>query len=354
MKATHIHRHAVLIALCIIAALPAHSFSLALDSVAQWGKFPRFCINVYRWGDGFFNGYDTAYVKGTGYKFNVKARTETWLTAYDFYLPNNVRMTMHSDPTTTIGAKLTYLAVSAGYDKNVSRLFGNPEVKAREVLSFGFNCSLFTFNMAFVKNTGGVTIDKFGPKGDQFNPKIDFNGLKSKSFGFDAYYFFNHKKYSQAAAFSFSRIQVKSQGSWFGGVSFYNQNFDFDFNALPHYILEALPDKWADHTYKANTKNIGLKVGYGYNWVFKPGWVFGISESPTLGMRIGKINNPDETTTTVTFSNELQMSVVRNKDRWFYAFLFDVDTALIYDRDGTFQNSMFTVSFTAGYRFNIW
>ena len=31
---------------------------LNLDSIAAWGKFPRFCINTYRWGDRFFNGYD--------------------------------------------------------------------------------------------------------------------------------------------------------------------------------------------------------------------------------------------------------------------------------------------------------
>jgi hypothetical protein len=38
----------------------AYAISLALDSVATWGKFPRFVVNTYRWGDKFFNGYDAA------------------------------------------------------------------------------------------------------------------------------------------------------------------------------------------------------------------------------------------------------------------------------------------------------
>lgn len=335
-------------------ATPGYAISLALDSIASWGKFPRFCINVYRWGDGFFNGYDTDYVAGTGYKFNGKLHTESFLNSYQFYLPDDVRMTMHSKPSTTIGARLTYLAVSAGYDKNVSKFFGNPEIKSREQFSFGFNCSLFTFNMGFLRNTGGVSITKFGPKGERFNPDLTFNGLKTTSFGFDAYYFLNHKKYSQAAAFNFSRIQIKSQGSWLAGVSFINQNFDFDFNDLPKYILEALPETWPDHKYIANTKNIGVKAGYGYNWVFHPGWVLGVSEAPTVGLKIGKINNPDKTTTTVALSNDFKLSVVWNHKEWFAGAITNVNTALVYDKDSAFQNNVFTVSVSAGYRFNLW
>ncbi|MEE0979795.1 MAG: hypothetical protein UH625_10385, partial [Muribaculaceae bacterium] len=49
------------------------AFSLALDSIAAMGKVPRAAISVYRWGDRFFNTYDSTYVVGTGCKFNIKA-----------------------------------------------------------------------------------------------------------------------------------------------------------------------------------------------------------------------------------------------------------------------------------------
>ena len=32
----------------------ADALSLDVDSIAAWGKFPRFCMDVYRWGDKFF------------------------------------------------------------------------------------------------------------------------------------------------------------------------------------------------------------------------------------------------------------------------------------------------------------
>ena len=63
----------------VASAQSGHAFSLALDSIAEWGKFPRFCIKKYRWGDRFFNSYDSTYVVGTGTKFNVKFKTYSWV-----------------------------------------------------------------------------------------------------------------------------------------------------------------------------------------------------------------------------------------------------------------------------------
>ncbi len=46
----------------LLAVFQANALSLALDSIREWGKFPNFCVDVYRWGDRFFNTYDSAYV----------------------------------------------------------------------------------------------------------------------------------------------------------------------------------------------------------------------------------------------------------------------------------------------------
>ncbi|MDE6692680.1 MAG: DUF4421 domain-containing protein [Muribaculaceae bacterium] len=347
-------RRTFLILLLCLGVLRSEAISFALDSISEWGAFPRFVVDTYRWGDGFFNGYDTTYVVGTGYKMNVKTMTDSWINTYRFFLPNNVKMSMRSEPSTSIGAYLTYLAVSAGYDKNVSRFFGRSDQKAREQFSFGFSCMLFSFNMQFTKNTGGVKINSFGAPTHEIDPDILFNGLNSTLFGFDTYYFFNHKRYSQAAAFNFSRIQKKSQGSWFAGVTFSNQNFNFDFSDLPDYMREALPASWDDYTYIANTKNVGLKVGYGYNYVFHPNWLIAFSESPSLGLKIGKINNLQKTTTAPNFSNRFRLSVVWNHSQWFGGLVGDINTAIVNDESAAFENSVFSGNFSFGYRFNLW
>jgi len=98
-----------MLVLSLLSATGARALSFNLDSIAEWGKFPRFVVNTYRWGDTFFNGYDTTFVKSTGYKFNAKLTTESWADGYSFLLPNDKYIYMLSEPSTSAGVYLTYV-----------------------------------------------------------------------------------------------------------------------------------------------------------------------------------------------------------------------------------------------------
>lgn len=327
----------------------AGAVSFNLDSIAEWGKFPRFCVNTYRWGDRFFNSYDSTYVVGTGTKFNVKATTDSWLDAYQFSLPDNQRVEMHSDPSTSVGAYITYLAVSLGYDINVSSLFGGVK-DARSRYRFGFDCSLLSVEMYWENNDVGTKIKRFGP---YRHINMDFNGVKVGSWGIDAYYFFNHKKYSQAAAFNFSKIQRKSQGSFYAGLSIYSQNYNFDFSSLPADMLQLLPLHWTNHTYKVKTHNYGFRLGYGYNWVVGRNWIVCGSVSPTVGLKKGFINSDVEKTSFSLF-NHVKLSGVWNHGRWFVGIVGKVDMAIVNDRKTMFLGANISLSTAVGWRFNLW
>ena len=241
------------------AAPEARAVSFDLDSIATWGKFPRFCVNTYRWGCDFFNGFDTAYVSGTGYKFNAKITADSWMDGYSFVLPNKEFMFLKSDPSTSTGIYLTYLAVSVGYDINISRLFGGVD-RSRQRYRFGFNCSLFTVEAYLSKNDIGTTLKRFGDRhhGDKYN--LPFYGVNNSTWGIDAYYFFNHKRYSQAAAFNFSKVQERSHGSFYAGLSISTQKYDFDFSGLPDKLMHYLPETWANNTYKVSTNNYAIRI----------------------------------------------------------------------------------------------
>lgn len=338
--------------LMVCAHATPRAFSFALDSIAAMGKFPAFCIKTYRWGDQFFNGYDTLYVKGSGHKFNVKVLTNTWVDYYNFDLQDNMSMRLQSDPSTTVGVRLTYLAVSVGYDKNLNKFFGS-DAGAKRQFTFGFNCSLFACNMHWSKNEVGTRINKFGQPGHTFNPRIDFTDGVTEEHGINFYYFFNHKKYSQAAAFSFSRIQTRSQGSFFAGLSYSWQRFDFNFGNLPHFILDHFPDSWTDYKYSATSRNYAFKLGYGYNWVFHRRWLLAVSESPTIGLRHGYINS-DERRNTFALSNQFKLSLIWNKSEWFAGLIGEINTNIIVDKDNTFSTNIGYISATVGYRFDIW
>ena len=98
------------LSVALTAAPGAHAELLSLDTIASWGKFPKFCIDTYRWGDKFFNSYDSTYVVGTDKRFNIKLRTDSWSDVFNFYFDEEpyTRMNMMSTPTTSAGFWLTY------------------------------------------------------------------------------------------------------------------------------------------------------------------------------------------------------------------------------------------------------
>lgn len=345
---------ALLMAVFFLAlfAPKASAISFNLDSIATWGKFPRFCVNTYRWGDKFFNGYDTTFVQGTHYKFNVKLTTDSWLDGYRFILPNDTRIFMRSDPSTSAGIYLTYLAVSVGYDINFTKLFGGAD-RSRQRFRFGFNCMLFAAEAYLIKNDVGTTIKRFGPKGSPGDLEVPFTGINNQTWGLDAYYFFTHKRYSEAASFNFSRVQKRSHGSFYLGFSIYSQKLDFDFSDIPAQYKALLPSYWTDEHYLVNTHNYALRMGYGYNWVFAPKWVLGVSESPVIGVRKGYVNSDIEKVSLSVY-NRTKLSLVWNSGRFFFGAVGKLDIALLNDQRTTYAGGVLSGEAVVGYRFNLW
>lgn len=332
-----------------------NAFSLALDSVRTWGKFPNFCVDVYRWGDKFFNTYDTAYVSGTNFKFNIKNRTETWGDMYRFKFDNDVSMQMRSDACTSTGFYATYLALSLGYDLNVSSWFGN-KGPARNRFVFGFNCALFSAELSWISNDVSTRIKRFGTHNHIKHYDIPFTGLNTNIFSLNILYALNNKRYSRAAAFNYSKIQKRSQGSFFFGFSYWTQNFKFNFDELPDYMKQDLPTEWADYNYRYNVvnKNYSLIAGYGYNWVFAPHWLLGVAESPVFGIKDGFINSDNTSKLTFSMYNQFRASVVWNNRHWFAGAILKIENGLVYDKTHTLLNTVMNGELSVGYRFNLW
>ena len=347
---------APLFAIVVLAAMPqrANGLSLDLDSIATWGKFPRFCVNTYRWGDKFFNTYDSAYVQGTGYKFNIKVKSDTWVDNYIFELPDGYRMNMVSDFCTSAGAWVTYLALSAGYDINVSKYIGGATT-SRKKWNFRFNCALLSADFYWITNDVGTRITSFGERGDLQKYDLRFTGINTSIFGVDAFYHFNNKRYSRAAAFNYSKIQQRSQGSFFLGLSYWSQDFTFDFQELPPEIKYQLPPEWIEsgYIYHSTSKNYSLRLGYGYNWVFHPHWLLGVSESPILGLKRG-VFNYGETKYTASLYNRFQFSLIWNNRAWFAGLVGSAETGIFIDKKTSLFSNVLTFEASVGYRFNLW
>ncbi|MDE6126694.1 MAG: DUF4421 domain-containing protein [Muribaculaceae bacterium] len=349
---TRVARAILLFIALSAAGFPASALSFDLDSIAAMGKFPRFCVGVYRWGDHFFNDYDTTYVEATGKKWNIKMKTDSWTDTYDFRLDNRYRMEMVSDPSTSLGFHLSYMALSVGYDVNISKyLTGNDNVRKR--FNFQFNCSRFSAELYTVENDVGTTIRRMGMPGEVEKVNLDFSGINNRALGIELYYFLNNRHYSQAAAFNYSKIQRKSAGSMYVGFSYFAEDYHFDFSTLPEADTE-IPTDW-DHNYVVVSKTYAVKFGYAYNWVFHPGWCLGVSESPVVGVRKGRVNHPGEKDTTFSLNNRFRIGIVYNyKTRWFFGLSGSAMTGIINDPEHTLIANTLTAEASVGFRFNLW
>ena len=337
--------------------LPSKAMALELfnlDSIAAMGKFPRFCVNTYYWGDKFFNGYDTVYVNPTGYKFNIKVKANSWLESNTFRFDHNdYQMDMVSYPSTSAGVWLTYMAVSVGYDVNVSKLLALSR-SSRKRFNAQFNCMLFAADFYIQNSNSRMKIRDFGPVHDMQSVDEPFNRISNSSWGLDTYYFFNHKHYSQSAAFSYSRIQRRSSGSLFAGLSFSGQTLNFDFSELPDYMRDKIASTLPDYRFHVHAHNYAFKLGYGYNWVLSRKCVIGISEAPSIGIRHGYVNDPDGKHNSLYGFNRFGFSFIFNNDHWFAGLIGQVDTNLFTGGNHSLLANNISFEASVGYRFNLW
>jgi hypothetical protein len=107
--------------------------------------------------------------------------------------------------------------------------------------------------------------------------------------GLNAYWIFNHKKFSYPAAYSQSTNQRKSAGSFMAGFSYSQHSIYFDYTQLPTELKNNINSNLRFNKVKYSDYSLGF--GYGYNWVFKKNWVANLSLLPGIGFKKAKIDD---------------------------------------------------------------
>ncbi len=320
------------------------------DESIKYPKFLQKCVELYRWGDRTFNSYDSDYVVGTGYKCKLFVKNEEWLDSYAMRFPQKSNLGMMSNVSSNIGGYVQYMAVSVGYSREINALFGT-KVSGQNKFEFQFTCSLFSAEVYYTKNTGSTNIHHLcNYNGGKWFTQ-EFNGLSSESVGADIYYFFNNKKYSQGAAYNFSKYQKKSAGSWIAGLTLSHQNIGLDFSELSDDMKLYLPGVREQYRFKYN--DYCFLLGYGYNWVFKKNWLFNVSFLPSVGFKHCLGANVDGRGDLFSLNLKGKLGLVYNHKRFFYGLGMRADGHWYRSRDYGFFNSIESLTLTAGFRFDI-
>lgn len=324
------------------------------DPTVDYPRFPRFVLKVYNWGNKTFNSYDSTYVVSTGKNWKILAKSYNWMEISTMIFPpqspqsSRSFLSLHSDLYTDAGAYLSFMAVSVGYMFNVNQLLGIPT--NRHTFNLDFTCSRFSGNYSQQSSSGGSTITRFGDykNGEHIHHK--FNDIKIQSTSGDLYYFFNHLRYSRAAAYCFSKYQLRSAGSWIAGLSFARQSISIDFKKLPADMLENLPRPTPEYHFQYN--DYTALGGYGYNWVLKPKrLMINGTGMIALGYKHSFEESTDGHRNLVANNFKVSTSIVYHRKALFASLQGRFDGFFYYNSNFTLFNSFGTFSFIVGAHF---
>lgn len=275
-----------------------------------------------------FDRLDTNYIEPQHYEFSVMAQATR--NYEDFILSSDgLDIRFSPDQPIKLGPYFGWRWAFLGYtfDLKNLHLFGNDKK-----MEIGF--SLYSSQVGidlYYRRTGSdyklreVRSSRTGEGVRRID--ADFDGLSVGLTGINAYYIFNHGRFSYPAAFSQSTCQKISCGSLLAGLGFMHNTLELDYDKL-HNMLEKRLGHQSDvqldsaHLFdKIRYYDFNLSLGYAYNWVMAKNWLFCASLQgaacykssavSTKGMEDGFTLNK------VIFDVLGRSSLVYNNTRWY-------------------------------------
>ena len=317
------------------------------DSTMGYPKFLKFCWKTYKWGDRAFNSYDPAYVQGTGKNWKLILKSDNWVDSYIGHPVKDVNQIINSNLVSNIGISLSFMAVSVGYSVSVSNLLHGGKVSNK--VDFSFTCARFAADAYYWENNNVINVTYTIKNDDEGKHKLRQSGIRRKAMGLTAYYFFNNRRYAQAAAYCFSKYQKRSAGSWLAGFSLQHFDVQFDVEQMSEDMRAYFPTQ-ADAP-RILYNDYCLLVGYGYNWVVGKKWLLNFTGTPYIGYRYNHFHIGDNMASAVSINMRARIGAVYNHKQVFVGFQSFADHHRYKANSSSLVNSTIDFMVLAGIRF---
>lgn len=190
--------------------------------------------------------------------------------------------------TTSMGLWAGYRGFGFGYSLSLTGNEGTNISVGIASRAYGLNARFYRFKHDTpILGLENMTVDGQPVYDDRLNEREYniHNPMTVTALVIDGYYIFNRKKFSHAAAYNQSTLQLRSAGSPIVGLMFYYQKYDPNLNTAqpfdgtsPVAIMLLLARNIT--TVKVYQGSIG--AGYTYNWVPARGWVINLTAMPVL------------------------------------------------------------------------
>ena len=111
---------------------------------------------------------------------------------------------------------------------------------------------------------------------DSYSKEVELNHpIHVKSFFAEAFYLFSSKRFSYAAAYDMSTIQLRSAGTFLVGATWFQSDINLTDTDVFYIML-------MNGIGRVKMWQGSLGGGYSYNWVPKKGWLVNVTVMPTL------------------------------------------------------------------------
>lgn len=295
------------------------------------------------------NVNDTNYIQKTSSKWVVGIKSSNWLDSYNIETGEATGISLKSDLCYNLGFSIGYKFLSLGYSVNLTNTFSKQT--AGNEWDFGINYNRFGLDAYYLNNSGNTMITGYTDATSQQDLYQPFDGLTTKMFGVDLTYFFNHSRYSNAAAYNnYATKQHKSAGSLIVGASFSRQKLFLDFSKLSDEIASA--ELKTVENANLLYSNYCISIGYGYNYTFAKKWLINLTDIPSAGIKNQHIKIPeDNSSSNLSIMNRVKFALVYNADHYYGGFNCFYTTNFYSAKHYTLSNSLGVFNLFVGFRF---
>lgn len=311
----------LLTSLSLIANDPLLSDSLAVSEQPQKESWFKRTLRK-------FTEIDTSYVEPQHYNWAFMLQGTY---NYDIYRlstsgENEQKVTFAPAPTFKFGPYFGWRWIFLGYTIDLKSLRFS---STKQEFDFSFYAAQVGIDL-FYRRTGSDYMIRNVDFGKDVNTAmledVSFDGLSVGITGFNAYYIFNHKRFSYPAAFNQSTMQKISCGSWMAGLGYMRNKLAFDYDKMQSLMSERLSDDVKlDSGLMFNSVkyyNVNASVGYAYNWVFARNCLFCSSLSVALAYKKTRGETIDEDKKGFNLKNFNvdgigRFGIVWNNNKWY-------------------------------------
>lgn len=329
--------------------------------------------NIFKRFATAFNAIDSTYITPNKYNWAFMLQNTNSFENYKLHSRERDQQLVFSPkPAFKFGPYIGWRWIFLGYTFEVGSL-GNGAHSRKTEMELSLYSAMLGCDLIYRRTGNDFRLRKikgFGEEAESVEG-TSCKGINVKVTGINAYYVFNHKRFSYPAAFAQSTVQRKSCGTWKAGISCTQHELDFNYKGLPEELThneahQLSPEFMFD---KLKYTDLSFSLGYAYNWVFKRNFLLCASISPAIGYKITHIDPISEAEDLITteekdnpffplhlndFNFDVigRLGLVWNNTKYFAGLSLIIHNYNYRHRKLSINNTFGTLNFYIGLNFN--